>query len=188
MATTREASSSSCGLRAAGRRFGPRASDSREVAVLLVLAASTALCAAFLALPLVALFLRIPPGVLLDQLASDVAREAILVTLKTTPSRTSSSCSSERPPRTCSRRTALPRASCAPGSRRASARAAAGRRGDRAARGVRHSRPARRVARGARHLAPVHPGGGRGRDRVRREPLLHPPGDRRVRGRRSTLL
>ncbi len=49
-----------------------------------ILAASTALCAAFLALPLVALFLRIPPGVLLDQLASDVAREALLVSLKTT--------------------------------------------------------------------------------------------------------
>lgn len=42
-----------------------------------------ALCAAFLALPLVALFLRIPPGVLLDQLASDVAREALIVSVKT---------------------------------------------------------------------------------------------------------
>ena len=48
-----------------------------------VLAGSTVLAAAFLALPLVALFLRIPPGVLLDQLGSDVAREALVVSLKT---------------------------------------------------------------------------------------------------------
>ena len=49
----------------------------------LILAGSTALAAIFLALPLVALFLRIPPGVLLDQLGSDVAREALVVSLKT---------------------------------------------------------------------------------------------------------
>ena len=49
----------------------------------LVLVCSTALAAAFLALPLVALFLRIPPGVLLEQLGSDVARDALLVSLKT---------------------------------------------------------------------------------------------------------
>ena len=49
----------------------------------LLLGLSTALCAAFLALPLVALFLRIPPGVLLDQLGSEVAREALVVSLKT---------------------------------------------------------------------------------------------------------
>jgi len=49
----------------------------------LLLAGATTLAAAFLALPLVALFLRIPPGVLLDQLSSDVAREALVVSLKT---------------------------------------------------------------------------------------------------------
>jgi molybdate transport system permease protein len=49
----------------------------------LILVGSAALGAVFLALPLVALFLRIPPGVLLEQLGSDVAREALVVSLKT---------------------------------------------------------------------------------------------------------
>ncbi len=49
----------------------------------LILAGSTTLAVVFLALPLVALFLRIPPGALLDQLGSDVAREALVVSLKT---------------------------------------------------------------------------------------------------------
>jgi molybdate transport system permease protein len=49
----------------------------------LILAGSTALAVVFLALPLVALFLRVPPGTLLDQLGSDVAREALVVSLKT---------------------------------------------------------------------------------------------------------
>jgi molybdate transport system permease protein len=48
-----------------------------------VLAGATSLAAVFFALPLVALFLRIPPGVLLDQLRSDVAIEALVVSLKT---------------------------------------------------------------------------------------------------------
>jgi molybdate transport system permease protein len=44
---------------------------------------ATAVVLAFLPLPVVAVFLRVPPGGLLDQLASDVARDALLVTLKT---------------------------------------------------------------------------------------------------------
>jgi len=48
----------------------------------LVLAAALAL--AFLLLPLVAIFLRVPPGDLVAQLGSDVAIDAIVVTLKTT--------------------------------------------------------------------------------------------------------
>jgi molybdate transport system permease protein len=47
----------------------------------LVLAAAVAL--AFLLLPLVALFLRVPPGDLLDGLGSGAARDALLVSLKT---------------------------------------------------------------------------------------------------------
>jgi molybdate transport system permease protein len=38
----------------------------------------------FLLLPLVAIFLRVPPGELVAQMGSDVARDAVLVTLKTT--------------------------------------------------------------------------------------------------------
>jgi molybdate transport system permease protein len=48
----------------------------------LILAAALALV--FLALPLVAIFLRVPPGDLVAQLGSDVAIDAIVVTLKTT--------------------------------------------------------------------------------------------------------
>jgi molybdate transport system permease protein len=38
----------------------------------------------FLLLPLVAIFLRVPPGELVAQLGSDVARDAVIVTVKTT--------------------------------------------------------------------------------------------------------
>jgi molybdate transport system permease protein len=48
----------------------------------LVLAAALAL--SFLLLPLVAIFLRVPPGDLVAQLGSDVAIDAVVVTLKTT--------------------------------------------------------------------------------------------------------
>jgi molybdate transport system permease protein len=54
----------------------------RLFAIALVCAAVLAL--AFLLLPLVAIFLRVPPGDLVAQLGSDVAVDAILVTLKTT--------------------------------------------------------------------------------------------------------
>ncbi len=45
--------------------------------------AATAVALAFLLLPLVALFLRVPPGTLVSQLASEPAREALAVSLKT---------------------------------------------------------------------------------------------------------
>jgi molybdate transport system permease protein len=48
------------------------------------LAVATALALGFLLLPLVAIFLRVPPGDLVSQLGSDVAIDAIVVTLKTT--------------------------------------------------------------------------------------------------------
>jgi molybdate transport system permease protein len=54
----------------------------RLFAAALVCAAVLAL--AFLLLPLVAIFLRVPPGDLVAQLGSEVAVDAILVTLKTT--------------------------------------------------------------------------------------------------------
>ena len=38
---------------------------------------------AFLVLPVVAIFARVPPGTLLDQLGSGVVRDALVVTLKT---------------------------------------------------------------------------------------------------------
>jgi molybdate transport system permease protein len=47
------------------------------------LAASLGLVLAFLLLPLVALFLRVSPGTLFAQLGSEVARDALLVSLKT---------------------------------------------------------------------------------------------------------
>ncbi|MDH4347124.1 MAG: molybdate ABC transporter permease subunit, partial [Thermoleophilia bacterium] len=44
--------------------------------------ASLALAVAFLAVPLAALFLRVPPGELVSQLGSETAREALWVTVK----------------------------------------------------------------------------------------------------------
>ncbi|HXV56710.1 MAG TPA: hypothetical protein VD704_02485, partial [Gaiellaceae bacterium] len=49
----------------------------------LVLAASAGVALAFLLLPLLALFLRVSPGDLLDALASDVALDALRVTIET---------------------------------------------------------------------------------------------------------
>jgi molybdate transport system permease protein len=48
-----------------------------------LLATAVGLVLAFLLLPLVALFLRVPPGTLFAQLGSEVARDALLVSLKT---------------------------------------------------------------------------------------------------------
>lgn len=48
------------------------------------LAVATALTLGFLLLPIVAIFLRVPPGELVAQLGSDVAIDAIVVTLKAT--------------------------------------------------------------------------------------------------------
>ena len=48
------------------------------------LAVATALTLGFLLLPIVAIFLRVPPGDLVAQLGSDVAIDAIVVTLKAT--------------------------------------------------------------------------------------------------------
>jgi molybdate transport system permease protein len=49
-----------------------------------VLWAATALALAFLVVPVLAIFLRVPPGDLLDALGSPVARDALRVTLATT--------------------------------------------------------------------------------------------------------
>jgi molybdate transport system permease protein len=45
--------------------------------------ASAAVVLSFLLLPVVAVFLRVPPGELLEQLSSDVVRDALAVTVKT---------------------------------------------------------------------------------------------------------
>jgi molybdate transport system permease protein len=45
--------------------------------------ASAAVVLSFLLLPVVAVFLRVPPGELLEQLSSDVVRDALAVTIKT---------------------------------------------------------------------------------------------------------
>ena len=49
----------------------------------ILLAVCAGLILAFLTLPILALFLRIPPEDLLSQLTSDVAVDALLVSLKT---------------------------------------------------------------------------------------------------------
>jgi len=54
-----------------------------RAAVASFVALAAAVVLAFLLLPLLALFLRVPPGTLLDQLTSEAAREALLVSLRT---------------------------------------------------------------------------------------------------------
>jgi molybdate transport system permease protein len=48
-----------------------------------VLAVTTAIALAFLLLPVVAIFVRVPPGDLIDALGHDVTRDALLVSLET---------------------------------------------------------------------------------------------------------
>jgi molybdate transport system permease protein len=55
---------------------------SRRLLFQAALVVATAIALVFLVLPLVALFLRVSPGELIDQLGSEVALDAILVTLK----------------------------------------------------------------------------------------------------------
>ena len=59
-----------------------RAGRWRRSVFFALLALATALTLAFLLLPLVAIFLRVPPGELLAQLGSEVAVDALVVTLK----------------------------------------------------------------------------------------------------------
>jgi molybdate transport system permease protein len=54
-----------------------------RIAFAAVLAVSTAIALAFLVLPVVAIFTRVPPGDLLHALGHDVTRDALLVSLKT---------------------------------------------------------------------------------------------------------
>jgi len=56
----------------------------RRAGFTVVLAAALAVTLGFLLLPIVAIFANIPPGDLLDGLRSDAARDALVVTLKTT--------------------------------------------------------------------------------------------------------
>src|SRR4029453_3909813 len=46
-------------------------------------AAATAIALAFLLLPVIAIFVRVPPGDLLAALGNDVTRDALIVSLKT---------------------------------------------------------------------------------------------------------
>ena len=56
----------------------------RRAGFTVVLAAALALTLGFLLLPIMAIFANVPPGDLLDGLRSDAARDALVVTLKTT--------------------------------------------------------------------------------------------------------
>ena len=76
-------------------------------AVRIVFALLTAVALAFLALPVVAIFLRVPPETLVRELGDPVARDAVVVSLRTSAlAQCSSSCSGRRPP-TSSRRSAF---------------------------------------------------------------------------------
>ena len=145
-----------------------------------VLVLSLAIVLAFLLLPIVAIFPRIPPGELFAQLGSDAAVDALVVTLKTNVVAQASSSSSARPAAylLATRRfrgrplvitlielpLVLPPAVAGIGLL-----AAFGRCG---------------LLGGtleAFGICWLHAGGRRARCHLRREPLLHPPGDRGVR-------
>ncbi len=141
---------------------------------------------AFLALPIVGIFVHTSPGKLLDQLSNPVVKDAFVVTLKTSVHRAGADPALRDADRVPARHPALPGPLARGHARRAAARAAAG--------GRRASACSPRSAASAcsaRRLnafgidAPVHPDRGHRRRRVRRQPALHPPGDRDLRGDRS---
>ena len=156
----------------------------RKALLALLYFLATAVALAFLTLPLLAIFVHVPPGRLIDQLSNPVVTDALIVSFKTTliaqalvllfgtptayllasrrfPAARSASRSSSF--RSCSRRP-WPGSACWP---RSAASACS----------------ARRLRLGRDH-DPVHAERGHDRGRVRRQPALHPPGDRRLRGDR----
>ena len=149
------------------------------------LAVATAVALSFLLLPIVAIFLQIPLGQLLDGMTAPAAVDALLVTLKTNADRERPDPALRYADRVSDRDAQLPRPRTPRHRRRAAARAAAGRRRDRAPRRVRAGRPARRHARILRARDRVHADRRRPGGDVRCEPVL-PPRRRSRRSRPST--
>ena len=148
-----------------------------------VLWAAAALTLAFLLVPIAAIFLRVPPGDLLDALGSPVARDALRVTLATTLTAQIVILVVGTP------------AAYLLATRRFRGRALVitlvelplvlppAVAGIAPACGVRAVRPPRRDPVVLRARGRVHAARRRARDRLRRRPVLPPHGDRRVRGR-----
>ena len=153
-----------------------RSAGVRRVFPLLLFLATFATLA-FLVVPIAAIFLRVPPGELIAALGSDVARDALIVTVETTLVAQALIIAFGTPTAYLLATRTLPGAEPCRHARRASARSAAGRRGDRAARHVRAARAARQLALGARDRDCVHQDRGRSRRDVRRRPVLHSDGE-----------
>ena len=158
--------------------------EARRLAFTALLVVALALVLLFLALPIVAIFVEIPPGRLLDGLRSEVARDALVVTVKTNLIAERVHPAARDAGGLPARDQALPRPRARGHARRAAARAAARGRRDRAPRRLRQPRPARRAASTSASGLGRHADGGRDGRRLRRQPLLRAPGDRRVRVRR----
>ena len=109
------------------------------------LALATALALSFLILPIVAIFLDIPPGRLLDGMNDPAAVDALIVTLKTTLIANALILLFGTPAAYLIATRSLSRQAAARHGGRAAARAAAGGGRDRAPRRVRPLRPARRA-------------------------------------------
>ena len=132
---------------------------------------ATAVALGFLLLPIVAIFLRVPPGDLLDALGTDAARKALVVTAETNAISMVLILVFGTPTAywVATRRSGLaPRGH----AHRAAARAPARGRGHRPPRRVRPARPARRHVRRARDRHRVHQGGRHPRRHLRGEPFL----------------
>ena len=140
---------------------------------------------AFLALPIVGIFVHTSPGKLLDQLSNPVVKDAFVVTAEDERARPGADPPLRHPDGLPARNPSLHRAFPCRHPGRVAARAAAGRGRNRPARSARPQRPARLQLERIRRLAPLHPDRGHDRSRLRRQPALHPAGDRLLRGDRS---
>ena len=141
------------------------------------LAAAVALT--FLALPVLAIFLRVSPTTLVHELSDPVARDALVVSLTHERSRAGARPRARHADRVPARDAALPRPQRAADGGRAAARAPARGGGDRAARRLRAHGPPLDVGSDSLHAAR-----GRAGDRVRLRAVLRPDGRRVVRGAR----
>ena len=111
--------------------------------------AAATIALAFLALPLVAIFVRVAPGRLIHQLSNPVVTDALVVSLKTTADRAGADPDLRHAARLPAGEPALPRTLGARDPDRTAARAAPRGGGARPAGGVRPGRPARLDADGA---------------------------------------
>ena len=156
----------------------------RRSAFTIVLVLALGLTLAFFLLPIAAVFLRVSPGTLLDQLGRDVVVDALVVTAKTSLiAQTIIFLVGTPAAYLVARRRFRGRAVRADADR-AAARAASCRGGHRPARRLRPPGTAGQLARLPRRVRRLHAGGGRDGDPARGRAVLRARRRRRLRGAR----